>query len=107
MLIVAPGSIVRVGPHQLVTDDPEVLRRMSAVRSPYRRSNWYDGIRLESDYDHVLSERDENRHNKLRAKMAAGVSSQKFLKQISARLIYQVLGQRERASRRVGRCQYY
>lgn len=47
---------------------------MSAVRSPYRRSNWYDGIRLEADYDNVLSTRDENRHNDLRAKMAAGYS---------------------------------
>lgn len=79
MLIVASGSIVRIGPHQLVTNDPEVLRRMSAVRSPYRRSNWYDGIRLEADYDNVLSTRDENRHNDLRAKMAAGVSSQRSL----------------------------
>lgn len=74
MLIATLGSIVRIGPNQLVTNDPEVLRKLSAVRSPYRRSNWYDGMRLEADHDHVLSERDENRHNALRAKMAAGVS---------------------------------
>ena len=73
-LIATLGSVVRVGPNQLVTDDPEVLRKISAVRSPYRRSNWYDGMRLEPDHDHVLSERDENRHNVLRTKMAAGVS---------------------------------
>jgi hypothetical protein len=74
MLIAPPGSIVRVGPHTLVTDDPDVLRRMSAVRSPYRRSSWYGALRLEADYDHVLSERDENRHNELRAKMGPAVS---------------------------------
>lgn len=68
------GSLVRIGPNHLITDDPEVLRRMSAVRSPYRRSIWYDGLRLEHDYFNVVSERDENRHNDLRAKMAAGVS---------------------------------
>jgi hypothetical protein len=73
MLNATLGSIVRIGPNQLVTNDPEVLRKISAVRSPYRRSNWYDGMRLEADHDHVLSERDENRHNALRAKMAAGV----------------------------------
>ncbi|KAE9363167.1 cytochrome P450 [Stipitochalara longipes BDJ] len=66
------GSIVRVGPHQLVTGDPDVLRKMSAVRSPYRRSSYYDGMRLEPNYTHVLSERDENRHNQLRANMGPG-----------------------------------
>lgn len=79
MLIGNIGSIVRVGPHQLLTDDPEVLRKMSGVRSPYRRSSFYDGMRLEPGVDHVLSERDENRHNELRAKMGAGVSFFNFL----------------------------
>lgn len=58
----------------LVTDDPDVLRRLSAVRSPYTRSVWYDGMRFEADHGHVFSERDEKRHNELRVKMAAGVS---------------------------------
>jgi len=69
-----PGSIVRVAPNELVTNDPEILKRISAVRSPYTRSNWYDGTRFEPDHDHVMSERNETRHNELRAKMAAGVS---------------------------------
>jgi hypothetical protein len=69
------GPLVRVGPNHLLTDDPEVLRKMSAVRSPYRRSIWYDGMRLEHDYLQVLSTRDEDRHNDLRAKMGLGVSS--------------------------------
>lgn len=60
----------------LVTDDPEILKRLSAVRSPYTRSNWYDGMRFEADYSHVFSERNEKRHNELRAKMAAGVSGE-------------------------------
>jgi hypothetical protein len=36
-LTVRIGSLVRVGPNELVTDDPEVLRRMMAVRSGYTR----------------------------------------------------------------------
>lgn len=75
MLIATPGSLVRVAPDELITDDPDILRKISAVRSPYRRSGFYDGMRLEADYNHVLSERDENRHNDLRAKMGAGVSA--------------------------------
>lgn len=31
------GSLARVGPNDLVTDDPDVLRRMMAVRSSYTR----------------------------------------------------------------------
>jgi hypothetical protein len=73
-LIVKLGPLVRIGPNHLITDDPEVLRNMSAVRSPYRRSIWYDGLRLEHNYFNVVSERHESRHNDLRAKMGAGVS---------------------------------
>jgi hypothetical protein len=73
-LIVKLGPLVRIGPNHLLTDDPEGLRKMAAVRSPYRRSIWYDGMRLEKDYLHVLSERDDTRHNDLRAKMGLGVS---------------------------------
>lgn len=66
------GPIVRIGPNELVTNDPDVLRRMSAVRSPYTRSAWYDGARLEPDS--MFSERNEERHNMLRSKAAIGYS---------------------------------
>lgn len=69
-----PGPIVRIGPNELVTNDFEVWRKISAVRSPYSRSNWADGMRLDPEYNNVISERDEARHNALRAKMKAGVS---------------------------------
>jgi hypothetical protein len=31
------GSLVRIGPNELATDDPKLLRRMMASRSPYSR----------------------------------------------------------------------
>lgn len=31
------GSLARIGPNELVTDDPELLKRMMAVRSEYSR----------------------------------------------------------------------
>lgn len=65
---------MRIGPNELVTNDPDVLRRMSAVRSLYTRSEWYDGARLEPEYDSMFSERNEERHNMLRSKAAIGVS---------------------------------
>jgi hypothetical protein len=48
---------------------------MSAARSPYRRSEYYIGLRFDPARDNIVSTRDENKHNELRSKMAAGVSS--------------------------------
>lgn len=68
------GSIVRIGPNDLLTTDPVLLRRMWAARSSYRRSSWYLGMRIDPSKDHVLSERDDGKHTALRAKLAAGYS---------------------------------
>jgi len=72
------GSIARIGPNELVTNDPDVLRRMSAVRSLYTRGEWYDGARLEPEHDSMFSERNEERHNMLRSKAAMAVSRLKM-----------------------------
>ncbi|OCT52775.1 pisatin demethylase [Cladophialophora carrionii] len=64
------GSLVRIGPNDLITNDPDILKRMGAPRSPYRRSDWYNALRV--DRENILSERDEERHAMLRNKMAAG-----------------------------------
>lgn len=47
---------------------------MHGVRSDYRRSDWYDGMRFHPSKNNVFTWRDENEHQKLRSKMAAGVS---------------------------------
>lgn len=38
-LILAPGSLVRVGPNEVITNNPEVLRKVMAVRSTYTRGH--------------------------------------------------------------------
>jgi hypothetical protein len=87
------GPLVRIGPNELATDDPEVIRRMMAIRSGYTRApcmslcprsilkslltmgfSGYRGLRFEPGKDHLFSQRDEVAHMKLRNKMAAGVS---------------------------------
>jgi hypothetical protein len=73
-VLIDSGSLARVGPNDLVTSDPAVMKRMLAVRSPYRRSEWYIGIRFDPVRDNIASTRDEDRHTELRAMMAAGVS---------------------------------
>jgi hypothetical protein len=67
------GSIARVGPNDLITSDPDLMKRMLNVRTKYKRSDWYDGLRLDPGKDNVLSMRNDDLHGKLRSKMAAGV----------------------------------
>jgi len=74
-LMVKLGSIARVGPNDLVTNSPDLLCHMSAVRSAYTRTPWYNrATRIEPGKDHVFSLLDEDAHTKRRQKMAAGFS---------------------------------
>ncbi len=68
------GSLARIGPNNLVTSDPDLIRRMNAPRSLYRRSDWYNTMRFKPRADNVLSHTQEERHDELRRKMAAGYS---------------------------------
>ncbi|KAF2111057.1 cytochrome P450 [Lophiotrema nucula] len=69
------GKIARIGPNDLLTSSPEVLSHMSAVRSPYTRTSWYNrASRVEPGRDHIFSQCDEDKHTKRRQQMAAGYS---------------------------------
>ncbi|KAG9502258.1 hypothetical protein J7337_005084 [Fusarium musae] len=56
------GSIAKVGPNDLLTDDPELMRHILNVRTEYRRSDWYDGMRFDPGNNNILSWRDEDEH---------------------------------------------
>ncbi|KAL3468474.1 cytochrome P450 [Aspergillus heterothallicus] len=73
------GHLVRIGPNDLVTDDPEIIRKMSAVRSPYTRSDWYNATAFSHKLNHVFCERDEQRHIELRNKLIPGYSGRENL----------------------------
>lgn len=68
------GSLARIGPNMILTDDPVLLRRINAARSLYTKGEWYDGVKLDPDVNNTISEKDEQLHNQLRAKVANGVS---------------------------------
>jgi cytochrome P450 len=68
------GPLTRVGPNTLLTNDPELIRRMNAVRSPYRKSGWYEQTDVSHERHHIISETDEERHAELRTRMAGGYS---------------------------------
>lgn len=68
------GPLVRIGPNDLLTDDPDIIRRLSATKSQYRRSSWYDPNRLDP-YDHsMFSLRDNAAHDRLKGRTAAAYS---------------------------------
>ncbi|KAL9016822.1 MAG: hypothetical protein Q9185_005819 [Variospora sp. 1 TL-2023] len=68
------GPLARIGPNDLVTNDADLLRRMSAIRSPYTKSEWYSGTQFDHKMNHVFSERDEARHRDIRNRMSSGYS---------------------------------
>jgi len=50
------GRVFRTGPNHVITDDPDVLRRLGALRSPYIKAEWYmDITRLARGTDTTLS----------------------------------------------------
>jgi hypothetical protein len=63
----------------LLTSDPELVQRMSSVRSGYTRADWYAGQKLEVDHDNLISTLDEKLHTKKRAQMAIGYSGKEIL----------------------------
>ncbi|KAL9581929.1 MAG: hypothetical protein Q9212_003604 [Teloschistes hypoglaucus] len=66
------GPIVRIGPNTLVTNDPDMVRRMTATKSPYTRAESYKVFKFNANLDNVISTVDEERHTYLRNKMAHG-----------------------------------
>ena len=68
------GSLARIGPNDLVTDDVEVLRMINGLRSPFVRSDWYNATAFSHDLNHAFCERDDLLHAERRNKLIPGYS---------------------------------
>ncbi|CAD0109288.1 unnamed protein product, partial [Aureobasidium uvarum] len=68
-----------VSPNMLITTDPELYKRMHAVRSPFVRSEWYTALRLHPTRDNITSVIDEGVHADLRNRMSTGYSGKENL----------------------------
>ncbi|KFA80667.1 hypothetical protein S40288_01777 [Stachybotrys chartarum IBT 40288] len=66
------GNLVRIGPSDVLTTDPSVIRRMNAARSRYGKSNWYKPLRFSSDYAFMFSLTDLGVHDRLKAQTSHG-----------------------------------
>ncbi|KAF2844912.1 benzoate 4-monooxygenase cytochrome-like protein P450 [Plenodomus tracheiphilus IPT5] len=74
------GRLARIGPNELLTSSHELIAHMSAVRSPYMRSKWYNkAARMRPSRDHIFSQVDEEKHTKRRQQMAPGYSGKENL----------------------------
>jgi hypothetical protein len=67
-----PGSTVRIGPNELLTSDADVIRRTSAARTKYTRSEWYKLSTIDPYCDAMLSTLDTAAHDKIKAQTAPG-----------------------------------
>ncbi|KAI1074636.1 BcABA1, cytochrome P450 monooxygenase [Whalleya microplaca] len=64
------GPLIRVGPNELSTDDPEVIRKMNSARSFYGRDPWYLAARFDPYHDNVFTMLQAGPHDKFKAKIA-------------------------------------
>lgn len=72
------GSLARIGPNHLITDDPEFTRKILAARSRYTRGPWFDSIKIDPHVPNIVSERHPGRHNHLRHQMAGGYAGKEI-----------------------------
>ncbi|KAL2022400.1 hypothetical protein VTK56DRAFT_5467 [Thermocarpiscus australiensis] len=66
------GRVARIGPNDLITDDPGLVRRMGGARSAYRRSSWYTAVRMDPYDEGLFSLTDTAAHDRLKAKLSFG-----------------------------------
>ncbi|KAH8662539.1 cytochrome P450 [Xylariales sp. PMI_506] len=85
------GDIARVGPSDIITSDPDLVRHMLSVRSGYSRSSWYFAMRFDPSRDNLLSMLDGRKHNMLRSKLTHGYSG-KEVENLEAAIDQNVLG---------------
>ncbi|KAK7757415.1 hypothetical protein SLS62_000428 [Diatrype stigma] len=68
------GPLVRVGPNEIVTDDPDVVRMANGAKGVYTKAGWYDGSRLNPYHPTMFNTKDVEGHDKIKAKLSPAYS---------------------------------
>lgn len=68
------GSLVRLGPNVLLTDDPEVIKSLSSAKSRYKKSTWYLGSRFNPYHTTMFITLDPVAHDKTKSQVLPGYS---------------------------------
>lgn len=65
------GSLVRIGPSELATDDPEFARMMGATSGSYTKSGWYLTMAGDPANPSMVNMLDTEQHDTLKSKLMA------------------------------------
>jgi cytochrome P450 len=68
------GSLARIGPDDLVTDNADVLREINGLRSTFTRSDWYNATAFSHDMDHAFCMTSDDKHAQRRNALIPGYS---------------------------------
>jgi hypothetical protein len=68
------GILLRVGPNEVLTGDPDFYRKICGVRTPWIKGPFYEAAANLPDQHSLFSMADEKGHRELKAKLAPGVS---------------------------------
>lgn len=68
------SSLVRIGPYDLVTNDPDVIRLMSNAKGVYRRGDANSGNRFNPHHQTLLNMLEPKRHDQFKTKVAPAYS---------------------------------
>lgn len=62
------GSLIRIGPNEVVTDDPAIVKEMSSAHSTFKRGTWYLTGRFNPYHDNLFTILEPNPHKKAKAR---------------------------------------
>ncbi|ROW08641.1 hypothetical protein VPNG_06154 [Cytospora leucostoma] len=68
------GQLVRVGPNELLTSDPELVRKMGSTKSTYTRGAFYEGNRFNPYHPTMFTILDTQKHDELKTRLIPGYS---------------------------------
>lgn len=68
------GPLVRVAPNEVLTEDPDIVRMMSAARGTYSRGTWYLTGRFNPYHDNMFTILEPKAHSQARARKIGGYS---------------------------------
>ncbi|RYO81973.1 hypothetical protein DL766_003474 [Monosporascus sp. MC13-8B] len=61
-------KLVRIGPNELLTDDPDIIRKISSARSGYERDSWYITGRFNPYHDNMFTVLQPAEHTKFKSR---------------------------------------
>ncbi|KAF7194939.1 Cytochrome P450 monooxygenase [Pseudocercospora fuligena] len=68
------GPLVRIGPQEVVTDSPAILRQINAINPSYNRGTYYKAGRFNPYHDNLFTTIEADAHSKARARSSAAYS---------------------------------